>query len=216
MERRTSFTVITALIFAAGAHRERAELAASALARQGFRPVIAFDESDAVATVCGYPTVTTNFPRAGNLRGGLCLAGMLALLAEKQGSEKCILKVDADSLLLDSVPLLAPLLDPGTGARVSGFASRTGQMRGAVYALDAVTVAPAVIPECRRRTSTAYPEAGTLAELAKAAGHGVSLLPFGALAEPLRIAPLPPGVIAVHCGLSRDPVALMRAAMPAS
>lgn len=205
---------IPALIFSAGAHRERAELAAYALARQGFRPVIAFDESDSVATACGYPTVTTNFPRAGNLRGGLCLAGMLELLAEKQGSEKCILKVDADSLLLDSVPLLAPIIDPGTGVRVSGFASRTGQMRGPVYALDAVTVAPSIMPECRRRTSTAYPEAGTLSELARAAGHGVSLLPFGALAEPVRAAPLPPGVIAAHCGLARDPEALMRALMP--
>lgn len=206
--------MITALIFAAGAHRERAELAASALARQGFRPVIAFDESDAVA--CAYPTVTTNFPRSGNLRGGLCLAGMLALLVEKQGAEKCILKVDADSLLLDSVPLLAPLLDADSGVRVSGFASRTGKMRGPIYALDAKAVAPAVIPECLRRTSTAYPEAGTLAELAKAAGYGVSLLPFGTLAEPLRTAPLPPGIIAAHCGLARDPEALMRALMPSS
>lgn len=197
--------MIPAVIFTSSAHSSCADLAAERLAALGVSPILVFDRDDPPPVPPQHPFEFSDFHRGGNLRGGLCLAGMLDALARAQGASQVVLKVDADVFLLSSSTLAGPVV--AGAASLVGFSDHSGRMRGAAYALDAASLSSSVRHECLSRTSEAYLEARLLHALARSSGFHASLLPR-ALCE--YGAERTESTVAIHCGLAECPQSAMR------
>lgn len=163
---------MNAVVFICARDVEIGALSAESLRRFGLRVIWCADVSDAPQVAASLPggvsLVVSDFPRAGNLNGGQCVAGMIRKLAALQGASPFVLKVDADIILVEPTPLFDGMT---RGASMVGPSSRQGDMRGGFYAIDARAVERQVCDYCATRSSTIYPEA----QLMDAAIQGASL-----------------------------------------
>lgn len=173
---------MNAVVFICARDVEIGTVSAESLRRFGFRVIWCADESDAPQVAAALPDrvslVVSDFPRHGNLNGGQCVAGMIRKLAALQGDSPFVLKVDADIVLADPVPLFDGM---SGGASMVGPSSYQGDMRGGFYAIDARAVERQVCDYCATRNSPIYPEAQLMASAVQAASLKVVRLPSSSM-----------------------------------